>query len=136
MKIRICILLLMLGLTTSCFRKPDMNQPHVILADKFAHALAEGRFADAHSLFTEDQKKKQPEAELKKEYEEMISYGPGPATHIEVMQTLDVWPEKQKGDIGWVYVAIAGDNYSEAVAVVVARTSAGMAIRYIELGRP
>ena len=48
------------------------------------------------------------------------------------MQTLDTWPEKKKGDVGWVYVAIAGDDFSEAVTVVVAQVGDRLAIRSIE----
>lgn len=123
-------------LTLSCTRKPDMSQPHVILADKFAHALADGRFDDAHALLAAVQKKLLPAAVLKKDYEEMISYGPGPGKHVEVMQTLDAWPDKRKDDVGCVYVAISGDNFSEAVTVVVELNASGLAIRSVELGRP
>jgi len=136
MKLRICVLLLVFGLTLSCTRKPDMSQPHIVLADKFARALGAGRFDAAHALLASDQKKALSVSALKKEYEEMIAYGPGPSKHVEVMQALDTWPEKKKDDVGWVYVAIAGDSFSEAVTVVVARTGAGLAIRSIEWGRP
>jgi hypothetical protein len=129
MNLRQCIFFLMLGLAISCSRKSDMSQAHVILADKFARALAEGRFDDANALVADDQKKVLSAAELKKQYEEMIAYGPGQAKHVEVMQTLDVWPEKKKEDIGWVYVAIAGDNFSEGVTVVIKRGDSGLAIR-------
>ena len=136
MKLRFCILFVIFSLTLSCSRKPDMSQPYIALAGKFAHALADEKFDVAHALLTDDQKKLLSTAALKKEYEAMISYGPGPAKYVEVMQTLDAWPEKKKDDIGWVYVSIAGDSYSEAVTVVVTRTDAGLAIRTIEWGRP
>lgn len=136
MKLRVHILLAIFALTLSCTRKPDMSQPHIALADKFARALGAGSFDQAHALLTDDQKKALSVGALKKDYEEMIAYGPGPSKHIEVMQALDTWPEKKKGDIGWVYVAIAGDSFSEAATVVVARTGAGLVIRSIEWGRP
>ena len=98
--------------------------------------MADGRFHEAHTLLTDEQKKLLAAAALKKQYEEMISYGSGPSKHVEVMQTLDVWPDKKKEDVGWVYVAIAGDNFSEAVTVVVARAGSELAIRSIEWGRP
>jgi hypothetical protein len=130
------ILLALTLIFLSCSRKPDMTQSHVILAEKFAHALVDGRFDDAHDFFTIDQKKLLPVAALKKDYEDMISYGTGGEKHVEVMQTLDDWPDKKNDDVGWVYVAILGDDFSEAVSVVVKKGASGLAIRSIELGRP
>ena len=136
MKTRLLVLLAFVCLTFSCSRKSDTSAAYAVFADQFAHALADGRFVEAHALLAEEAQNALPAAQLKKQYEEMIAYGPGPGTHVEVMQTLDAWPDKQKGDLGWVYVAIAGDNFSEAVTVVVTRTGPRLAIRTVEFGRP
>lgn len=113
-----------------------MNEPYVALADRFARALSLGQFDVAHSLLTEGEKAQLSEASLKKEYLGMIDYGHCAANHVEVMQAHTSWSQKKEGDIGWAYVAIAGDNFSEAVAVVVTRTPVGIGIRSIEWGRP
>jgi hypothetical protein len=136
MILQICISFILFGLSLSCSHKPDMNQSYAILADKFAHALTEGRFDDAQALLVGDQKKSSSAATLKKQYEEMIAYASGPSAHIEVMQTLDTWPEKQRGEVGWVYVAITGDDFSEAISVVVAQEGDLQGICQIEWGRP
>lgn len=66
----------------------------------------------------------------------MIEYGDGPATFVQLMQTLEDWPAKKEGDAGWAYVAISGEGYSEAVVVVVCEEGGQFCIRDIEWGRP
>ena len=63
----------------------------------------------------------------------MIAYGQGSAQDVQLVTTLEQWPEKTPGDIGWAYVAILGHNFSEAVTVVV---NDQRLIRAIEWGRP
>jgi hypothetical protein len=46
------------------------------------------------------------------------------------------WPSKQPSDIGWAYVSIGGDVYSEAVTVVVTSEQGEAKIREVEFGRP
>ncbi len=46
------------------------------------------------------------------------------------------WPARKPDDVEWVYVAIANDTFSEAVAVGVCRDGDRLAIRSIEWGRP
>jgi hypothetical protein len=136
MKLRCAIFLAIAAVVVSCTRKPDVGQPYVAFADKFARALAEGRFGEAHGMLADEQKTFISADALKKEYDGMIAYGPGPSKHVEAMQALDIWPEKKPGDVGWVYVAIAGESFSEGVTVVVARAGDRLAIRSIEWGRP
>lgn len=134
MKISTPAFLFVLALTVSCSRESDPGQPYVALAEKFAHALMAGRYEEAHGLLTEEQAKLLPAAALKQAYEGMVGHGPG--RQIQVMQTLEAWPAKQRGDAGWVYVAITGDGFSEAVTVVVTGDGGRLAIRSIEWGRP
>jgi hypothetical protein len=51
-------------------------------------------------------------------------------------KVLDYWPARQLGDVGWAYVAISGDGFSEAVTVTVADMGGRMMIRELEWGRP
>jgi hypothetical protein len=55
---------------------------------------------------------------------------------IEIGTTLESWPGQESGDLGWVYVSIGGDVYSEAVTVVVALEDGESRIRTVEFGRP
>ena len=113
---------------------PDSTQAKVALT--FARALVEGRYADAHAMLTPELAAEQTAGELGAVYEDMISIGDGPPEVVEGVTTLDEWPDKEPGDIGWAYVAIYGDGFSEAVAVVVTEHEGQPAIRYIEWGRP
>ena len=55
---------------------------------------------------------------------------------IEIATTMESWPGQEPGDLGWVYVSIGGDVYSEAVTVVVALEEGESRIRSVEFGRP
>jgi hypothetical protein len=49
---------------------------------------------------------------------------------------MESWPGHESGDLGWAYVSIGGDVYSEAVTVVVALEDGESRIRSVEFGRP
>jgi hypothetical protein len=51
------------------------------------------------------------------------------------MQDTTIWPGKERDDVAWVYVAISGDSFAEAVSVV-AREDGQELIRSVEWGRP
>jgi hypothetical protein len=55
---------------------------------------------------------------------------------MEVGHAMETWPDKQPADVGWVYVGIGGDVYSEAVTVIVTREDGRLKIRAVEWGRP
>ena len=105
-------------------------------AKRFAEALAQGDFDGAHALLSADAKLIFPPTELKNRYTQMTDYGIGPATDVQVIQELASWPDRQPGDVCWVYVAISGATFSEAVTVIVARENGEDVIRSIEWGRP
>ncbi|UXI67155.1 DUF3887 domain-containing protein [Tahibacter amnicola] len=112
----------------------DAPYAHTALA--FAQHLVAGRFDDAHSLLSaEVQKDLGPEA-LAAEYETMTSYADSGADHIELMATMESWPDRRKGDLGWAYVSISGDDFAEAVTVVVHDCAGVPRIRLVEWGRP
>lgn len=113
-----------------------MTSRHVMIANQFAEALAKGDFEEAHAFLAADAKMKLPPAELQKQYRAMTGYGRRSTTHVQVVQDLTSWPGKQKDDVGWVYVAVAGDTFSEAVTVVVSRQNGLDVIRSVEWGRP
>jgi hypothetical protein len=49
---------------------------------------------------------------------------------------MESWPGKEPSDVGWVYVGIGGDVYSEAVTVVVTLEDGELKVRTVEYGRP
>ncbi len=106
------------------------------VAADFAQALARGDYQHAWSFIAEGHREALSAQQLQSDYEAMIAYGDGPATFVAVMETLEDWPARQHGDVGWVYVAMAGGGYSEAVAVVVCEAGEQPRIRAIEWGRP
>jgi hypothetical protein len=55
---------------------------------------------------------------------------------VEVIQETADWPTKAKEDVAWVYVALSGDGFSEAVNVLIAREDGHELIRSVEWGRP
>ena len=67
---------------------------------------------------------------------DMTAYAEGPIQEVEVMDTLDSWPDKLQGDVAWVYVALTGESFTEAVAVVLTNSTHGIRIGEIEWGRP
>lgn len=109
------------------------------LAIEFAEDLKAGRFESAHGQLTQANKLVWSANTLQQQYEDMISYGEGPAIDLNVELTDDMedWlQEKRKEDIGWVYVSIAGELFSEAVALIYTGEGGVPKIRAIEWGRP
>src|ERR1044071_17527 len=104
----------------------------------FARAIVSGEFSVAHAMLSNALRQELRPQDLESHYNMMIEYGDGPPDHIEVIQVdnMDGWKSKQKGDVGWAYVAICGDGYNEAVSVVVAEEGSRDCIRLIEWGRP
>ena len=46
------------------------------------------------------------------------------------------WPARQPRDVGSAYVGILGEDFVEAVSVIVSDIDGGLFIREIEWGRP
>jgi len=109
------------------------------LAFEFSNNLKEGRFENAHEQLTQANKLVWSANTLQQQYEDMISYGEGPAEdiNVELTDTMEDWlQEKREDDIGWVYVSIVGELFSEAVALIYTNEGGVPKIRTIEWGRP
>ena len=74
--------------------------------------------------------------ELKEQYSEMTGHTSGPAPDVQVIQELHYWPGMKADDIAWIYVALSGATFSEAVSVIVCREDGEVGIRSVEWGRP
>jgi hypothetical protein len=106
------------------------------LALDFARALAAGETIRAHGLLSSRLQAELTPEKLARDYQQMVEYGEGAPSIIQVMNTMSDWPAREPSDTEWVYVAIANDTYSEAVTVVVMQEASRLAIRSIEWGRP
>lgn len=106
----------------------DAKKLALIFATKLSNADFLGAGAHLSSKIKCDAEK------LKRAYDKM-TFGEK-AFVIEVMDASDSMPGHKRADLGWVYVAIVGTNFSEAVAVVVTNETGVPRIRKLEWGRP
>ena len=114
-------------------------KPYEKLAVDFATSLVEARFEDARRLLFPELRKRLTTAKLKKQLAEMYSgYASGPSSrvHFDSEFSMEDWPDKKQGDVGWAYLGIEGEDFIEAVTVIVADAGSGLKIRDIQWGRP
>jgi hypothetical protein len=52
------------------------------------------------------------------------------------LERLETTQNRKADEVGWVYVSISGDDYVEAVTVIVSADENGISINSIEWGRP
>ena len=114
----------------------DHHAPFAKLAENFARALVALDFSSAHALLSPGFQSVVGPDQLRSNYEEMVDYGGGPATEALLITTMEDWPDRQSNDLGWAYVAIVGEGFSEAVTVIVEEQEHGPCIRHLEWGRP
>lgn len=115
---------------------PPEETANTRLALDFARAMAAGETTRAHGLLSSRLQTELTPEMLGRDYQQMVEYGEGAPTIVQVMTTMSDWPAKEPADTEWVYVAIANGTYSEAVTVVVMKEGSRLAIRSIEWGRP
>lgn len=110
----------------------------VQIAEAFGHAIVRRDFQSAHTLLTADAQERHSEADLAAEVADMIEYADEPLTRAVVVEdvTMTDWPDKQIGDLAWVYVSLEGEGFGEAVTIVVTETASGPRIRELAWGRP
>ncbi|MCE3003984.1 MAG: hypothetical protein LW860_14985 [Xanthomonadaceae bacterium] len=107
-------------------------------AQAFAELLADGNFEEAQQRLSKHLRGTTADA-LRRDYERMTMADEFPQeepVEIVVMMAQDDMPNLQPGDFGWVYVAITGTEFNEAVTVVVTDDGGSVKIREIEWGRP
>ncbi|MGE3724994.1 MAG: hypothetical protein AB7I41_05560 [Candidatus Sericytochromatia bacterium] len=117
------------------------NTPETLTLDtgrQFAQALISADYALAHSYLSQQAQAAYTPADLAQHYTNMIDYGSGPAQldgHVQYEDMAD-WATRQNGDIGWVYISISGEDFLEAVTVIVSDEQGSPKIRQIDWGRP
>lgn len=102
----------------------------------FAKALGARDYPGAYGMTSQAYRKEVTVEQLRDAFEEIVPTDWGEMGPIEVGETMEDWPGKEATDIGWVYVSIGGDMYSEAISVIVAAENDSAKIREIEFGRP
>lgn len=112
--------------------------PHGRIAREFANALVAGNFDQAHGMLSSAAKAEWGPEKLKAAFHQMLEYCESPPNFVQVMEVMTEWqyPAMQPNDVGWAYAAIAGDDWSEAVTVIVSSEGGRDVIRNIEWGRP
>lgn len=103
---------------------------------KFTRALASREYDSAYTQTTQSYRQENSRAELQYAFEQIVPLDWGETEPIVVVETLKDWPDKQAADLIWIYLSIAGDVYSEGIAVVIAEEQGEPKIRQIEFGRP
>jgi hypothetical protein len=107
------------------------------IAGRFGHLIARSNYEGAHKLLTKAAQKRHSPNRLQKDFKRTVAYAPGPVRKVEIVgDILDDWPDKQRRDIGWVYISLFGDDYVEAVSVILAEENGNIRIRDVEWGRP
>lgn len=107
---------------------------HVAL--QFAKLLAQRDYAAAYTMTSRDYRRRMTVEQLRKAFEQIVPPDWGPIEPIEVGETMTRWPGKQAADIGWAYVSLGGNVYSEAIIVIVTVENGESKIREVEFGRP
>jgi hypothetical protein len=121
------------------YLRSDRAKPHARVAIEFASALVDKDFARARKLLGPQLLRELTEDDLRARLYGMFrGYSTGEPRSIQFDEQgqLEEWPGKQGGDIGWAYVSVEGDDFVEAVSVVVSAVGDEHLIREIEWGRP
>lgn len=106
------------------------------IALEFTQFLAAREYPKAYALTSQEYRLRTSAEQLQAYFETIVPTDWGPIGPIEVGQTMTSWPGKRPDDLGWAYVSIGGDVYSEAVTVVVSAENGEPRIREVEFGRP
>ncbi len=110
---------------------------HIEVARQFGDLIAQEDYHSAHALLTKGAQALYTAIEIERRAKGMRTYAPGPITDVEVLEefVLEEWPAKQEGDVVSIYVSLSGDDFCEAVSVVIAQDDE-LRIRELEWGRP
>ena len=105
----------------------------------FATALVERDFARARGQLAPALREKLSERDLEQRLTSMYrGYADSEPSRSQFVPegSLETWPGQQPDDLGWAYVSIEGDDFNEAVFVLVSDVNGVPMIKEIEWGRP
>lgn len=106
------------------------------VATTFVEALASRDYAGAYELTSMEYRDRTSLVAMKGAFEAIVPDDWQTVGPVEIGQTMQDWPGKKPLDVGWVYVSVGGDVYSEAVTVVVTSEGGDLRVRTVEFGRP
>ena len=106
------------------------------VALEFTQALANRNYTKAYAMTSKEYQTKTTLDVMKSTFEGIVPIDWGTMGPIEAGETMTDWPDKKPSDLGWVYVSIGGDVYSEAVTAIITLEGDTPKIREIEYGRP
>lgn len=117
-----------------------MIQQAIALAQQFGNCLTQADYSTAHTLLSPELQQQYSPQTLRQTVEAMIDYGSGPINKAIVMVDclLTEWqhPPMAANDVGWLYISLEGEDFLEAVSVIVCQQAEKLAIRWLEWGRP
>lgn len=102
----------------------------------FAGALAGRDYSTAYAMTSSDYQRSTTLDEMRAAFEAIVPPEWRTVGPVEVGLVMETWPTKQPSDVGWVYISIGGDVYSEAVTVVVMAEGDTLKVRTVVFGRP
>jgi hypothetical protein len=114
-------------------------EPYQQVAVAFADALVARDFSRARGMLVPALRAALSEHDLEERLTGMYrGYADGDPrrTHFVPEGSLEAWPGKQPGDLGWASVGIEGDDFNEAVYVLVVAMEGVPMFREVEWGRP
>lgn len=108
------------------------------VAQRFGDCIAIKDYDAAWTLLSEELRLSFTSESIKNAVISMTAYGTGSIQVAQVMDdfTLEDWPGKQAYDLAVTYVALNGENFSEAVTLTLAEYGQEILIRHLEWGRP
>jgi hypothetical protein len=108
------------------------------VALQFTKALTERDYDRAYAMTSQDYQRRTSVKQLRTAFEAIVPTDWGAIGPVTVVRTMTQWqsPAKQPSDLGWVYVSIGGDVYSEAVIAIVTLENRQPKVREVEFGRP
>lgn len=102
----------------------------------FTKALATRDYGAAYALTSKDYRDSTSVEAMQAAFERIVPIDWKTVGSIEVGETMEDWPGRKPSDVGWAYVSVGGDVYSEAITVVVTLEGNALRIRTVEFGRP
>ena len=106
------------------------------VALRFTTALLQRDYGPAYAMTSKEYQRSTSLEQMRAGFEAIVPAEWRTTAPPAVTQTLASWPDKQASDVGWTYVGISGDVYSEGVTVVVMLEDDTLRIRTVEFGRP
>ncbi|MBC8006787.1 MAG: hypothetical protein H7X76_01930 [Prolixibacteraceae bacterium] len=137
----LCCAIVLAALSVGCLDQSDRTPVqgagnYKSLALQFVTSLAKRDYAAAYRVTSKEYQTRTSLDQMRAGFEAIVPEDWKIVGPIEVGNTMENWPEKRPLDVGWAYVSVGGDVYSEAVTVIVTSEAQALRVRSVEFGRP